>query len=225
MSVERLAAGWDAAAREDAMFNILTDPERGHGGWSAEDFFATGTSEIRAVMRRVGPTLHRRERALDFGCGLGRTTQALTGYFKRVDGCDVSPEMLRQARALSTNRQVRYYLNGEALPFRDRKYDFLYTMITLQHMPPGLVEGYIHEFVRVLAPRGVAVFEIPYIEFACPSDHWLAMWGAAPELVKRWVNDAGAELVRVDASYASGPGVSGWEYTIRRPAKRRTKEL
>ncbi len=36
-------------------------------------------------------------KALDFGCGVGRLTQALADYFNEVAGVDVSPTMVNKA--------------------------------------------------------------------------------------------------------------------------------
>ena len=42
----------------------------------------------------------------------------------------------------------------------DGKFDFVLSLITLQHIPPPLVEGYLTEFLRVLAPGGMAYFQM-----------------------------------------------------------------
>ena len=39
--------------------------------------------------------------------------------------------------------------------------DFVYSNITLQHMPGAAAEGFVRDFFRVLRPGGVAVFQIP----------------------------------------------------------------
>src|SRR3954463_16465326 len=91
-----IQAGWDHAAAEDAMFNILTVPGYQNGGWDTTAFFAHGAGEIDVAMGRlkglgVG---EQHGRALDFGCGIGRLTQALAFYYGRVDGVDISREMI-----------------------------------------------------------------------------------------------------------------------------------
>ena len=50
--------------------------------------------------------------ALDFGCGVGRLTQALAEHFERVAGVDIAASMI--ARARQENRhgdRVRYVVN------------------------------------------------------------------------------------------------------------------
>jgi len=63
------------------------------------EFFESGLKEINAVMRYVeslGIDVSRR-RALDFGCGVGRLTQAIANYFEEVYGVDIALSMIEQA--------------------------------------------------------------------------------------------------------------------------------
>ena len=59
--------------------------------------------------------------------------------------------------------RCRYHLNQvrDLNLFQDGRFDFVYSVITLQHMPPDLAAGYIAEFCRVLAPGGLAMFQMP----------------------------------------------------------------
>jgi SAM-dependent methyltransferase len=45
--------------------------------------------------------------------------------------------------------------------FDDQSFDFVLSVIVLQHMPPELAKKYIAEFVRVLRSGGLAYFQIP----------------------------------------------------------------
>lgn len=42
-----------------------------------------------------------RKHALDFGCGVGRLTQALAAHFDEVTGVDISPSMIKLAKKYS----------------------------------------------------------------------------------------------------------------------------
>ena len=102
-------------------------------------------------------------RALDFGCGLGRLTQALAEHFQNVDGVDISASMIEQSRAL--NRQgakVSFHLNvqPDLRSFPSDAFDFVYSAIALQHTPANFQARYIADFARVLKPGGVACFQV-----------------------------------------------------------------
>jgi SAM-dependent methyltransferase len=157
---------WERFGRTDPLWAVLTDPSKRRQGWDVDEFFETGRAEIDAVLARVaglGLTVTRR-RALDFGCGVGRLTQALARHFDRADGVDVSPSMLELARRYNRypDRCV-YHENGRpnlAL-FEDGAFSFAYSVLVLQHMEPRYSTGYIGELLRVLSPGGVLVFQVP----------------------------------------------------------------
>ncbi|MGH2572446.1 MAG: class I SAM-dependent methyltransferase [Actinomycetota bacterium] len=165
MNLRRLRRNWDALGKKAPLEAILTNPERTEG-WLEEDFFAWGRDEIEGVLLHVeslGGELIRR-RALDFGCGVGRLTQALAAHFEQVDGLDIAPSMIRLARRYNRRGdRCRYHLNYSTnlRIFEDDRFDFIYSNITLQHMEPRYAKGYLREFLRVLKPAGVLVFQLP----------------------------------------------------------------
>jgi ubiquinone/menaquinone biosynthesis C-methylase UbiE len=157
---------WDEQARTDPMWAILTDPEKRGRRWDPEEFFSSGVREIEIVMERaerLGLPVSRR-RALDFGCGVGRLTQPLADYFDEVRGVDISPIMLEQARQFNRKGDRCQYVWNSAPNLRifpDESFDFIYSRITLQHVPPRRVESYLKEFLRVLAAGGLLLFQLP----------------------------------------------------------------
>ncbi len=161
-----LQRNWEEAALADPLWAILSAPGKDGGRWDPEEFFASGREEIAGVLEYVAtfglPTQH--VRALDFGCGVGRLTQALSSSFAEVDGVDVAPAMVRQARELNrSGTQCRYHVNAEPhlRLFPDDHFDLVYSNLVLQHVGPELACAYIREFVRILAPGGIAVFQLP----------------------------------------------------------------
>lgn len=168
MTLEGLRRDWDALGRVDPFWAVLAFPERRAGGWDEETFFATGEAEVARVMDEIGrlrPGL-RLARALDFGCGVGRLTRALASRFESCVGVDISEEMVERARSL--NRDVagcEFKVNtAEDLAlFEDGTFDFVYSSIVLQHLPDReRALGYVREFMRVLAPGGMAAFQVPH---------------------------------------------------------------
>ena len=166
MNLTDLQRHWDAFGRHDPMWAILTDPARKGGRWTADEFFATGVAEIGGVMadaRALGLPAQRR-RALDFGCGLGRLTQALAAHADHALGLDVAPSMIDQARVFNRyGARVEYRVQAappfDAIP--DRSVDLVYTSRVLQHIAPEYSRRYISELARVLAPGGVLSFDVP----------------------------------------------------------------
>ena len=164
MSLETLAKNWESLAERDALYAILTDRRRAGGKWKVPEFMATGEAEIETVMDHVagiGCTPDYAGKALDFGCGVGRVTQALAPRFTSCVGVDISPQMIDKARALNRYAHCRYLANsGEQLPFADASFSFIYSNIVLQHVPRRFSTAYLREFVRVLAPGGLLVFGV-----------------------------------------------------------------
>jgi ubiquinone/menaquinone biosynthesis C-methylase UbiE len=106
----------------------------------------------------------QRKRALDFGCGAGRLTQAMADTFEEVHGVDIAAPMIEQARRYNRHgERCSYYLNEAAdlKRFEDGLFDLVYTNITLQHIEPHYTKDYLKEFLRVLSPQGLLVFQLP----------------------------------------------------------------
>ena len=126
--------------------------------------FATGEIEVATVMGclgEVGCVPDGVGAALDFGCGVGRLTQAMARRFAASVGVDISEEMVRKAETLNRYAHCSYVTSvAERLPFADESFVFVYSNIVLQHMPRRLAVGYLREFVRVLEPGGVLVFGV-----------------------------------------------------------------
>lgn len=163
---ERNREAWDDLAELDPYWATITDPAQKHGQGSREAYLRTGAEEIAGllgVVARLGfPT--RGQRALDFGCGLGRLTRALTPSFEECYGVDISPEMIARARELNDEiRNATFLVNGRDLRmFSDDSFDLIYSNVTLEHVPDReSIKAYIREFVRTLRPAGVLAFQLP----------------------------------------------------------------
>jgi SAM-dependent methyltransferase len=167
MRVDHQAQDWNELAQLDPHWAILTSPGKRFGRWDTDEFFATGTAEAEAFMRRAAElgVPNARGRALDFGCGLGRMTRALAQHFDECVGLDISEEMVRGARDANADVEGLSFVVNRAddlSRFPDASFDLVYSMIVLQHVPDrGAIESYVREFCRVLRPGGLAVFSLP----------------------------------------------------------------
>jgi SAM-dependent methyltransferase len=163
--IDSLRRSWEALGRQDPLWAVLTDPARRGGRWDPAEFLSSGEREVAVVFARlahIGVALSSSQRALDFGCGAGRLTQALATRFTHVDGVDIAGSMIDAAEGLNARSNVRFHHNTTAdlTLFKSDTFSFVYSSIVLQHMHPSLALGYIVDFVRVLAPGGVLVFQV-----------------------------------------------------------------
>lgn len=185
--LDHLRQVWSTLGREDPLWAVLSRPDKRGGRWDVEEFFATGQLEIGeqlAAFAAMGLP-RARGRAVDFGCGAGRLTRPLAAQFDEAIGIDVSPSMIDCARRLNAGiDNLRFVENATPTlaMLADASVDFVYSNMTLQHIPAGLAEGYVDEFLRVLAPGGVASFQ-----FVGGTDTSLRgrLYGAVPN---RWLN-------------------------------------
>ena len=163
-TLERHRQDWEELAANDPLWAILAAPEARGGRWQVDEFFASGEAEIAQVLEvSAGLGLpEQHERALDFGCGVGRLTRALGGRFDDAVGVDISAEMVRLARELNDGRNCSFELNvtADLGAFESDSLDFVYSALVLQHLPGReLIRSYLADFLRVLRPGGLAVFQ------------------------------------------------------------------
>lgn len=158
---------WDEIGRLDPLWAILSDPANRYGRWDIGEFLETGRREIDAALetgRRWSlPGSH--ERALDFGCGVGRLTRALAEHFTSTTGVDISDVMVTRARTMHADVSGCAFevLGASGLAsFPDQSFDCIYSRIVLQHIPDRrTTEENLREFVRLLADDGLLVFQLP----------------------------------------------------------------
>ncbi len=133
---------WGVLSHPDFRSEAIT-PER------IEAFYATGRPYIDEVARwlREATGAPPSGRALDFGCGVGRLTEAMTAYAGDVTGLDVSPGMLELAR----QRGSRVTYVGE-MP--DGPFDWINSFIVFQHIDPERGLEILKDLLARLAPGG-----------------------------------------------------------------------
>jgi SAM-dependent methyltransferase len=166
-TLKSLRRDWEWLGENDPLWAVCTDPSRNNRRWNEQEFFATGEAEVQTVMdllRALGCTPDRKQRALDFGCGAGRLTRALSLHFDQCCGIDISSSMIATAKRLNhdrTNCQFQVNHSEKLADLPGQSYGFIYSSIVLQHLRPKLVISYLQEFARLLPARGVMVFQMP----------------------------------------------------------------
>ena len=183
-------------------------------------------------------------RALDFGCGVGRLSQALAEHFQSVVGVDIAESMVERAREFNRFGDHVVYLANATDDLRildSDSFDFVYSNITLQHIPPEHGKNYIREFLRVLRPGGLALFQVPNGRAYRPGSvgefvyylrrrHLRRLWRALrrrPQVeihyipraeVESLVRDAGGVLIDVVPVSRTGPRGKNFRYCVAKGA-------
>lgn len=167
MRLSQQQRDWEDLARLDPLWAILSEPDQKGGRWDLKEFFERGRRDVASVLEVANDlgAPAARERALDFGCGVGRLTRALAADFDRCDGVDISAQMVALARELNADRDnCRFHVNvaPDLSLFESRTFDLVVSFLVLQHMRSRKAAlSYVCEFVRVTRPGGLVVFQLP----------------------------------------------------------------
>lgn len=217
--LERMRRDWDARARENARHYVATAKD----DWTEEEFFRTGEINVAdEVLTDMINICQGRDpaamRVLEIGCGAGRLTRALSEIFGRVDGVDVSGEMIERARhALGSRPNIRFHQNNgvDLATFGGAEFDFSFSYIVFQHIPSKeIIENYVREVHRVLKPGSLFKFQVQ----GCPSeerqcDTWFGV-GFTEDEMRRMADRCGFEM-----RYSYGAGTQYfWVWFFKRPA-------
>ena len=167
---EHVEASWRELGEVDPYYSVLTSPQyKGLPSDSiVETFFESGKSEaqrFQKALERCGKNLDGRPTCLEFGCGLGRVTQALAPLFDSVTAVDISSAHLALAQQHAIENAVHgiQWRHLEAISALEDlpQVDVVYSIIVLQHNPPPVIDRIVATFARILKPGGIAYFQVP----------------------------------------------------------------
>ncbi len=189
---------WKKWGREDPYYGVLShDRFRANViGEHRNEFFDSGRATVDHVLaqheQQFGPS--RRSRALDHGCGVGRLSLPLAHHFDEVVALDVSPDMLSEGAANAAEAgltNIRFAAADDGLKHAPGTFDFVMSLMVLQHIPVRRGLGIIDALADRVAPGGGF-----YIHLSIRTDRgfprWLYWASANIPGVKLWQNiDAG----------------------------------
>ena len=90
-------------------------------------------------------------RWLDAGCGKGELLGYGRPHFARVDGCDLSGEMVRHAAGFDVHLQTA----PDRLPFGDGAFDLVTAVCVYHHVEEAHRVPLTREIERILKPGGI----------------------------------------------------------------------
>lgn len=166
MGLEQVRSTWQTLGRTDPLWAVMTHPDRRNGGWDADlhEFFGHGRREIdRLVETMANHGLSLGDRVLDFGCGVGRLSNALAEHASSVVGVDIAESMIEHAEAFNQHgERIQFHsYDGHSLPYPDAAFDSVVSLVVLQHTPPETQLAALLEMRRVVRPGGLIAVQIP----------------------------------------------------------------
>jgi SAM-dependent methyltransferase len=147
-------ADWRKIGSDEPFWGVITDPRYLRENIDADGvsrFYESGVADIRWItgeLAAIGGAPFHVARALDFGCGVGRLSEAMPEFADEVVAYDISPGMLQQARQRTAGRAT--YV--DALP--DGCFDWINSRIVFQHIPPERGVVLLEQLLGRLGPGG-----------------------------------------------------------------------
>jgi SAM-dependent methyltransferase len=170
------AAAWDVFARHQPYYHILSHPIMLSPGPDQQaEFWASGEKDIASLQAFAGLDF-KQGVGVDLGCGLGRLTRALPGLTSHQIGLDISTEMISRAREASRtffSMEFRQICE-DYWPVETGSCVLIVSLHVLQHMSSlALIKHSLSEMGRILAPGGMAVFNVPTTRWRGQLVHWV----------------------------------------------------
>ncbi len=153
---------WDRRADEEPLYFV--DNTLDYKDPDVERFWDSGRDVVDHFLDELGVSLRPTDTVVDIGCGVGRTTRALSERTARVYGVDVSGRMLALAREWNPQLANVEWLQGDGVTLSGiatDDVDVCFSHVVFQHIPdPAITLGYVREIGRVLRPDGWAAFQV-----------------------------------------------------------------
>jgi 2-polyprenyl-3-methyl-5-hydroxy-6-metoxy-1,4-benzoquinol methylase len=136
--------------------------------------------------------------ALEIGCGTGRFSEYLTRLGCRVHAIDITPAMLKLARAQRGGLSQITWLgaSAERLPFADTCFDLVLALKVLPHVPDLSVA--IDNIVRVMKHHGMAILEFynPLSLGSLSRRYSILTQWHSPSRVEQMLEQAGLTIIK-----------------------------
>jgi len=133
--------------------NVYADPARAQAYATLEyaGTYYLAFRDLPVLLRRYPPG----GRALDFGCGTGRSTRFLKNLGLRAEGIDIAEAMLAQARLLDPQGSYRLVPIDRPPELPRQSYDLVVAAFTFDNIPtPAIKAALLLRLSEALRPEG-----------------------------------------------------------------------
>jgi 2-polyprenyl-3-methyl-5-hydroxy-6-metoxy-1,4-benzoquinol methylase len=162
---------WERLGRLDPYWAVISqDAYRGANLSDAAlaQFLQSGEDHVEQIWRGCREAFggaFAPERALDFGCGVGRVAVPLARRVAHVVAVDVAASMLEHARRLAVRHHlanVEFVQSDDHLASIRGPFDLVHSTIVFQHIPVRRGLRLFRRLVELTAEGGVAVLHVLY---------------------------------------------------------------
>ena len=186
---------WETLARSEPLFAVVSDPRYRTDQLTPHteaQFWRSGDTHVENVVtlveRHFGSRLEP-ERALDFGCGVGRLLIPIARRAGAALGVDASPAMLSLSRSACDRAGLSNVSLAATIP-EDGSFDFVNTLLVLQHMAPRAGFRTLDQMFRSLTVGGFLAVHVLFDRPGNDRAHRLVRWLTAKVPPVRTIRNA-----------------------------------
>jgi len=120
--------------------------------------------DMNLIVNKLG--ISKKDKVLDFGCGIGRLVKEVAPLCNKILGMDVSEPMIRYAHkyVYKMKNVLLTTMQEEAtLTLQDKQVDKIYSFLVLQHIEKPKAHRILMEFNRVLKKFGKVLLQYPNV--------------------------------------------------------------
>lgn len=166
----RVKDGWRKLGESEPYWSVLTSEKYRAGNITERaksEFFDSGLSSAKLIdtYEARSKVSANKGTCFELGCGVGRVTYHLAKRFEKVIAVDISPGNLALCKSNLEVRGIRNveYILIESLEDYESvsQFDFLYSIIVLQHNPPPVQKYILDVLTRKINVGGGCLFQTP----------------------------------------------------------------
>lgn len=162
---------WEYYGEKDPYFGVNTIAEMRSEAIdenARNKFFESGEEYVSRIWNEIEEHFvadFKPQRALDFGCGVGRITLPIAKRSKEAVGVDISAAMLKEAEKNAEIFEIgnaTFIKGDDQLSKVSGEFDFVHSFIVFQHINPKVGIPIFKKIVESLSENGVGMLHFQY---------------------------------------------------------------